>query len=102
MEKRTAHYDLSSVVVLVRQRRAAAFTKTAIDGGRRMDLTVTEMIATVCRLTPHCLYKSMTTYADSAVWQDVYHADTPAGKAYIKLTLRADGAPVIQFKELEP
>jgi len=34
--------------------------------------------------------------------QDVYHADTPAGKAYIKLTLRADGAPVIQFKELEP
>ena len=30
------------------------------------------------------------------------HADTPVGKAYVKLTLRADGAPVIQFKELEP
>ncbi|MBS1164493.1 MAG: hypothetical protein H6R00_518 [Proteobacteria bacterium] len=83
------------MVVLVRQRRAAAFTKTALDGGRRMGLTVSEMIEVVCRLTLRCPYKSMTTYADSA-----YHADTPAGKAYI--TLRADGAPVIQFKELEP
>ncbi|MGB7556396.1 MAG: type II toxin-antitoxin system MqsR family toxin [Candidatus Korobacteraceae bacterium] len=44
-------------------------------------------------------YKSMTTYADHRVWQDVYHADTPVNKrAYIKITLR-DLAPVIQFKE---
>jgi hypothetical protein len=44
-------------------------------------------------------YKSMTTYADHRVWQDVYHATTPVRKdAYIKITLR-DAAPVIQFKE---
>lgn len=102
MEKRTAHYDLLAVIAVVRERRAAAFTKTALDGGRLMGLTVAEMVEVVCGLTPRCLYKSMTTYADSRVWQDVYHADTPAGKAYVKLTLRADGAPVIQFKELEP
>lgn len=31
--------------------------------------------------------------------QDVYHAETPPGRAaYVKLTLR-DHAPVIQFKE---
>ena len=41
----------------------------------------------------------MTTYADHRVWQDVYHADTPANmKAYIKVTLRNE-VPVIQFKE---
>jgi len=41
----------------------------------------------------------MTTYADHRIWQDVYHAATPARKdAYIKITLR-DAAPVIQFKE---
>jgi motility quorum-sensing regulator/GCU-specific mRNA interferase toxin len=46
-------------------------------------------------------YKSMTSYADHRVWQDVYHALCPNGrKAYIKVTLRADGAVVIQFKEL--
>ena len=44
----------------------------------------------------------MTTYKDSSVWQDVYQAETPAGKADVKLTLRPDGAPVIQFKDLEP
>ena len=45
------------------------------------------------------LFKSMTTHADSTLWQDVYHAPCGNGKtAYIKLTLRA-GTVVIQFKE---
>ena len=48
------------------------------------------------------LYKSMTTYADSSVWQDVYHADTPAGMAYVKVTLRADGAPAPRELRAEP
>jgi hypothetical protein len=44
-------------------------------------------------------YKSMTTFSDHRVWQDVYHAATPVRKsAYIKITLR-DAAPLIQFKE---
>jgi Motility quorum-sensing regulator, toxin of MqsA len=35
----------------------------------------------------------MTTYADNRVWQDVYHAATPAKQdAYIKMTPR-DEAP---------
>lgn len=102
MEKRIAHYDLALVIERVRDRRAAAFTRTALDGGRHMGLTLPEMIAVVCALTPRRLYKSMTTFADANVWQDVYHADTPVGKAYVKVTLRSDGAPVIQFKELDP
>lgn len=101
MEKRTPHYPLTFVATLVRERQAAAFTKTALDGGRRMGLTLSEMIEVIGGLTPGCLYKSMTTYADSRIWQDVYHAETPVGTAYVKVTLRPDGAPVIQFKELE-
>lgn len=100
MEKRVPHHDLNDVIRVVRVRKAAAFTKTALDGGRSMGLTTLEMIDAVCALTPRAFFKSMTTYADSRVWQDVYHADTPAGKAYVKVTVRADGAPVIQFKEL--
>ena len=54
------------------------------------------MIASLVRLD---FYKSMTTYGDHRIWQDVYHAATPVKKdAYIKITLR-DAAPVIQFKE---
>ena len=77
----------------------AAFTKTALDGGRSMGLTSTEMLAVIAALSRRDFYKSMTTYADHKVWQDVYHAATPVGKdAYIKVTFR-DTTPVIQFKE---
>lgn len=101
MEKRKAHYELRAIIALVREKKAAVFTRTAIDGGRRMDLTVADMIDVICELNARCLYKSMTTHNDNTVWQDVYHADTPGGRAYIKFTLRTDGALVIQFKELE-
>lgn len=77
----------------------AAFTKTALDGGRSMGLLTSEMLAVVAGLTRNDFYKSMTTQADHRLWQDVYHAATPVRReAYIKVTLR-DTAPVILFKE---
>lgn len=55
----------------------AAFTKTALDSGRAMGLTTTEMLGVIAELSRRNFYKSMTTYADHRVWQEVYHADTP-------------------------
>jgi len=90
---------LAEVQAKVKALGVAAFTKTALDGGRAMCLTTEEMLDMVFALSPACFYKSMTTHASSAIWQDVYHAKTPWGKtAYIKITLVAD-RPVIQFKE---
>jgi motility quorum-sensing regulator/GCU-specific mRNA interferase toxin len=99
VEKRSPHYDLARVQADIARLGAAAFTKTALDGGRIMGLTTTEMLAVIASLTRRNFYKSMTTYADHRVWQDVYHAPTPVRRdAYIKITLRGM-APVIQFKE---
>jgi motility quorum-sensing regulator/GCU-specific mRNA interferase toxin len=99
VEKRSPHYDLARLQADVARLGAAAFTKTALDGGRIMGLTTTEMLAVIASLTRRNFYKSMTTYADHRVWQDVYHAPTPVRRdAYIKITLRGM-APVIQFKE---
>ncbi len=99
MEKRTPHYDLARVQGDVARLGAAAFTKSALDGGWAMGLTTAEMLAVIASLTRRNFYKSMTSYADHRVWQDVYHAATPVRRdAYIKITLR-DAAPVIQFKE---
>jgi motility quorum-sensing regulator / GCU-specific mRNA interferase toxin len=96
---RLPHYDLTRVQAQVRRLGVAAFTKTALDGGRSMGLTSAEMLAVVVSLSRRDFYKSMTSYADHRIWQDVYHAATPVEKdAYIKVTLQ-DGAPVIQFKE---
>ena len=99
VEKRTPHYDLGHVRVEVARLGVAAFTKTALDGGRQMGLTTDEMLGVVASLARHDFYKSMTTYADHRIWQDVYHAMTPANKiAYIKITLRG-AVPIVQFKE---
>ena len=99
MEKRTPHYDLARIQTDVARLGAAAFTKTALDGGRQMGLTTSEMLAVIASLSRHDFYKSMTTYADHRLWQDVYRAGTPVKRdAYIKITLRG-AAPVIQFKE---
>jgi motility quorum-sensing regulator/GCU-specific mRNA interferase toxin len=99
LEKRTPHYDLARVQADVARLGAASFTKTALDGGRTMGLTTAEMLTVIASLSRRQFYKSMTTYADHRIWQDVYHAATPVRRdAYIKIT-RHDAAPVIQFKE---
>ena len=77
MEKRTPHYDLARIQADVVSLGVAAFTKTALDGGRSMGLTSGEMLAVIAALNRRGFYKSMTTFADHRVWQDVYHASTP-------------------------
>ena len=101
MEKAKPHYLLSEIQSEVARRGAAAFTRTALRSGLAMGMTVGQLIEVVCSLCRSDFYKSMTTHFDHAVWQDVYHAQTPVGRvAYIKITGAADGSPpVIQFKE---
>jgi motility quorum-sensing regulator/GCU-specific mRNA interferase toxin len=100
MEKGTPHYLLDTIKEVVAARNVMAFTNTAEAGIAAMDLSFEQAIAVVLALTRANFYKSMTTYADHRVWQDVYHALCPNGRmAYIKFTLQ-DGAVVIQFKEL--
>ena len=44
MKKRTPHHDLAHVQAAVARLGAAAFTKTALDGGRMMGLTSVETL----------------------------------------------------------
>src|ERR1039458_8913387 len=90
VEKPIPHYDLAAIQAQVARLGAAAFTKTALDGGRDMGLTSREMLAVIAALTRRDFYKSMTTYADHRIWQDVYYSPTPVEQeAYIKITMRA-------------
>ena len=76
-----------------------AFTITAERGGAAMGLSIQDMLAVIANLTRGEFYKSMTTYHDHHIWQDVYHGHCPNGLiAYIKLTQVAERI-VIQFKE---
>ena len=99
MEKATPHYALAAMQAVVASAGTKAFTLAALQGGWAMDLADEDMLRVVANLTARDFYKSMTTYRDHRVWQDVYHARCPNGRiAYIKLT-HVVGRIVIQFKE---
>jgi motility quorum-sensing regulator/GCU-specific mRNA interferase toxin len=86
MEKRTPHCDLSTVRRLIAERKVRvtqAATRTAVQLG----------------FTPRDFYKSMTTYGDNTVWQDVYRPTTEVGDIYLKLTVVHD-VLIVSFKEL--
>lgn len=99
MEKSTPHYSLANIQVRVAEDGNAAFTVAALRGGWSMGLTSSEMLAVIAALKRRDFYKSMTTYHDHRVWQDVYHGRCPNGLiAYIKVTQVAERV-VVQFKE---
>lgn len=97
MEKRKAHHPLADVKRLVGERKVG-FTKTALEGGAAMGFDAAAMLEVVAGLKAKDLHKSMTTHKDHKVWQDVYHADTALGVAYIKLTVFED-LLIVSFKE---
>ena len=100
MEKKTHHYTLQCIQADVLRLGAVAFTKSALDGGRTMGLTLAQMQRVIASLERRALYKSMSTHADHRVWQDVYHAQDYSLAIYLKVTYRPSGGPpVIAFKE---
>ncbi|NGY06982.1 type II toxin-antitoxin system MqsR family toxin [Solimonas terrae] len=99
MEKRRPHYRLELIRTAVAQHRELAFTASARTGVMEMGLSLEQALLVIADLESRAFYKSMTTLVDHKLWQDVYHAPTPAGMAYVKFTLR-DGSVVISFKRL--
>ena len=100
MEKKTPHYNLQCIQADVLRLGAVAFTKSALDGGRTMGLTLAQMQRVIASLERRALHKSMSTHADHKVWQDVYHAQAFGLAISIKVTYRpCGGPPVIAFME---
>lgn len=98
MEKQTPHCKLSVVKALVEAGKVKA-TLTALTGGAALGLDFEGMIKVVMALTSSDFHKSMTTYADHRIWQDVYRPVTEAGRVYLKLTIIND-VLIVSFKEL--
>ncbi|MBD0702022.1 MULTISPECIES: type II toxin-antitoxin system MqsR family toxin [unclassified Pseudomonas] len=100
MEKSTPHYDLAVVKAEVLRLGNKAFTMSTQQGARRMSLSTARMLQIMASLEYRMLHKSMTTYADHRIWQDVYHTTFQDREIYIKVTYRPGGGhPVVSFKE---
>jgi motility quorum-sensing regulator / GCU-specific mRNA interferase toxin len=98
MEKRTPHCNLSTVKALVNEGRVRS-TQSARQGAAAMGIDFDGMCEILKKLTTADFYKSMTTYADHKVWQDVYRPSTAQGDVYVKLTV-VDDVLIFSFKEL--
>lgn len=98
MEKRTPHCKLAMVKSLVEAGKVRA-THAARVGATELGFALSDMLDVVMALTPADFYKSMTTHADHAVWQDVYRPSTQGGDVYLKLTV-IDDLLIVSFKEL--
>jgi len=99
MEKCTPHCKLSLVHELIRAGNVRA-TRSAYESALALGIAdLADMCKVVMTLTPKRFYKSMTTYADHRVWQDVYHATANGQDVSLKLTV-LDGVLIVSFKEL--
>jgi len=82
MEKHTPHRGLTVVHALVASGKVRA-TASAIGGARELGInSLAEMCEVIAGLTRTNFYKSMTTYADHNIWQDVYRAKSQVGSIF--------------------
>jgi motility quorum-sensing regulator/GCU-specific mRNA interferase toxin len=98
METKTPHCALQRVKALVEAGKVRT-THTARVGAVALGFSYADMLAVVLALKSADFYKSMTTYADHTIWQDVYRPKTSAGDVYLKLTV-IDDVLIVSFKEL--
>lgn len=96
-EKRKPTYDLEAFKAAAPRIRVAvvAARSAAALGFGRADIT-----ATIQTMQRSQFYKSMTSYQDHRIWQDVYYVPSPAGTLYVKFTADAVTEFVLlSFKE---
>ncbi len=61
-------------------------TGLAVRGAAALGFGRAEIVATIQTIQRKHFYKSMTSYADHRIWQDVYHVPSEVGMLYVKFT----------------
>lgn len=76
-------------------------TRTALNDAEELGLDFEDMCQAVCSLslTTADFHKSMTTYQDHTIWQDVYFPRLTCGSVYLKITVIQD-VLIVSFREL--
>lgn len=74
-------------------------TRTARNEAFAMGFSLRDVVSAVQSMTRKQFYKSMTSHADSRIWQDVYHVPVGDIVLYVKFTMDGEGKLLISFKE---
>lgn len=99
-EKRKPTYDIEAVKAVFSTVDKLSVTGTALKGAASLGFGRSDIVATIQTIERRHFYKSMTSFADHRVWQDVYHVPSEQGVLYVKFT--ADAVTeflLLSFKE---
>ncbi len=99
MDKPRPTYNLEDIKEAFSSESLLRITRTARKSVREMGLRESDVISAIQQLESSNFYKSMTSYQDHRVWQDVYHAEYEELILYLKFTIDFEGFFVLSFKE---
>src|ERR1700730_12498618 len=85
-EKRKPTYDLAAFKAAFDDVDKRNVAGTAVRSAAALGFGRAEIVATIQTMHRAHFYKSMTSYADHRIWQDVYHVPSEAGTLYVKFT----------------
>ena len=95
-EKKTPTHDLEAIKTKFSTVGALNLTGTALRTATELGLSRQDIVDTIQKIERKNFFKSMTSYADSKVWQDVYYVPHEEISLYVKFTLDV----VTEFKLL--
>lgn len=99
-EKRKPTYDLNAIKSAFGSVESLRLTGSALRGAAALGCGRREIVDVIRSIDRRQFYKSMTSYSDHRVWQDVYHVPSTYGLLYVKFT--ADAVSeflLLSFKE---
>ena len=100
MEKRRPTYDLEAIRTALGSVETLAITSSALRDAIGLGFDRAGIAETIAGIDRRMFYKSMTTFADHRLWQDVYHVPARGMVLYVKF--QADVITefmVMSFKE---
>jgi motility quorum-sensing regulator/GCU-specific mRNA interferase toxin len=100
MEKRRPTYDLEAIKAALGSVDRLAMTTSALRDATALGFDRGGIVETILGIERRMFFKSMTTFADHRVWQDVYHVPARGLALYVKF--QADVITeftVMSFKE---
>ena len=100
MEKLRPTYDLGAIKRAFDSAENLSLTTTALLSAAALGFDRHGIVETISTMTSKMFQKSMTTYADHRVWQDVYFV--PAGDLTLYVKFQADIVTeftLVSFKE---
>jgi motility quorum-sensing regulator / GCU-specific mRNA interferase toxin len=89
MEKRKPTYDLAAFKAAFDDVDNLNVTGSAVRSAAAIGYGRADIVATIQSMRRSHFFKSMTSYGDHRVWQDVYYVPSDVGTLYVKFTADA-------------